>query len=107
MKGRERVLRAIRRQPTDVTPWVPFVGVQGAALMGMGAHEYLRDAAHLVAGAEKARALYRPDALPVAFDLQLEAEDLTREEFLERCAAILADVDEARPGRRCWEDKPF
>jgi uroporphyrinogen decarboxylase len=76
MQGRERVLKAIRRQPTDVTPWVPFVGVHGAALLGMGAHQYLRDAAHLVAGAEKARALYRPDALPVAFDLQLEAEVL-------------------------------
>lgn len=37
-------------------------------------------------------------------DLQLEANELTREEFLARCAAILAEVDEARPGRRCWED---
>jgi hypothetical protein len=36
-------------------------------------------------------------------DLQLEAEDLTLEELRAKGAEILAELDEARGGRRLWE----
>ncbi len=38
-------------------------------------------------------------------DLQLEADELTPEEILERAREILDEVDEATPGRKPWEDK--
>lgn len=40
-------------------------------------------------------------------DLQLELEDLLPEEVTGRAEEILATVDEARPTRKPWEDRPF
>lgn len=37
-------------------------------------------------------------------DLQLEAEELTREEIRERAARILAELEAADGGRRPWEE---
>ncbi|MBN2452586.1 MAG: uroporphyrinogen decarboxylase [Lentisphaeria bacterium] len=76
MTGKERVERAIRRQPVDRVPWVPFVGCHGGALIGAAADEYLKSAAKIVEGVAAAAARYRPDGLPVMFDLQVEAEAL-------------------------------
>jgi len=70
------LLSALRCQPTSRVPWVPFVGVHGGALVGVDATEYLQNADHIVAGLEAAAKLYKPDGLPVVFDLQLEAEIL-------------------------------
>ena len=55
---------------------MPFVGVHGAKLLGKTAREYLQSSELMVAGLRRARELYQPDGLPVAFDLQLEAEVL-------------------------------
>jgi len=74
MNGRERILAAIKCQPVDRTPWVPFVGCHGGKLVGMTATQYLTSADAMVRGAQEAVRRYRPDGLPVAFDLQLEAE---------------------------------
>lgn len=74
--GRDLVLTAIRAGTPERVPWVPFVGSHGGALLGIGADAYLKSADHLVAGLERARDLYRPDGLPVCFDLQIEAEIL-------------------------------
>lgn len=76
MTGKSLVLAALQRQPTARVPWVPFVGVHGASLIGVNATDYLQSADHLVAGLEAAHRRYRPDGLPVVFDLQLEAEVL-------------------------------
>lgn len=76
MTGKERVLRALSRLCTDRTPWVPYTGVHAASLLGLTAAEYLRSADHIVAGLTKAAQLYHPDALPVVFDIQMEAEAL-------------------------------
>ncbi len=76
MTGKEILLAALRNESAPRTPWVPFVGVHGGALVGVDASGYLRDADKIVSGLEKARELYRPDGLPVVFDLQLEAEIL-------------------------------
>lgn len=40
-------------------------------------------------------------------DLQIEAANMEPEEILQRAAEILAEVDQARPTRKPWEDKPF
>ena len=76
MTGRELLCKAIRNETTPRPAWVPFVGVHGAALAGVTAREYLQSAEAVVAGLEAAAERYRPDGLPVMFDLQLEAEAL-------------------------------
>jgi uroporphyrinogen decarboxylase len=74
MKPRDRVLAAIRRQQVDRVPWVPFVGCHAGKLLGVGAAEYLKSAELMTKGIVKAAELYKPDGIPVAFDLQIEAE---------------------------------
>ena len=74
MTGKERIQKAFKLEKTDTIPWVPFVGVHGASLIGVNATEYLRSSDHIVNGITKAVELYDPDGIPVMFDLQLEAE---------------------------------
>ena len=76
MTGRERLLAAMRNEYTERAAWLPFVGVHGGKLIGQPADRYLRSAEAIAAGLRRARELYRPDGLPVVFDLQLEAEAL-------------------------------
>lgn len=76
MTGRERILKAIKLQEVDRIPWIPFVGVHGAKLLGIGAAEYLKSEDHIYDGVCKAIELYQPDGIPIAFDLQMEAEAL-------------------------------
>ena len=76
MTGKEILLRAIQNQETPRPAWVPFVGVHGGHLIGAPATDYLQSADLLVKGLKKSIELYRPDGIPVAFDLQLEAEIL-------------------------------
>lgn len=74
--GKQILLEALQSKPVSRTPWVPFVGVHGGALVGADATEYLKSADLIVSGLKAAAARYRPDGLPVVFDLQLEAEIL-------------------------------
>lgn len=74
--SKTNLLKALRCEPVESTPWVPFVGVHGGSLTGVNAKDYLQNADHIVAGLEAAAKRYRPDGLPVVFDLQLEAEIL-------------------------------
>ncbi len=74
MTGKELLFAALRNQPTPRPAWVPFVGVHGAQLIGVTATEYLKSADLLVKGLTKAHELYKPDGLPIVFDLQMEAE---------------------------------
>lgn len=76
MTGKELLLAALRGEETARPAWVPFVGCHGGHLIGVEAEEYLRSRDHLVAGLTEAERRYRPDGLPVMFDLQLEAEIL-------------------------------
>ena len=76
MSGKEMLLRAVRGEVTPRPVWVPFVGCHGGFLIGKNATEYLQSAELLVAGLKKAKELYRPDGLPIMFDLQVEAEIL-------------------------------
>jgi MtaA/CmuA family methyltransferase len=74
--GIDLIKKAFNLEPVEHIPWVPFTGVHAAALMGLNADEYLKSADHIVAGTSKAIELYKPDGIPVAFDLQIEAEAL-------------------------------
>ena len=76
LTGKERLLKTLACEAVDRAPWVPFVGCHGGALLGVPAGEYLRSEQQMVAGVEAAIARYRPDGIPVAFDLQIEAEVL-------------------------------
>ncbi len=76
MNPRERILKAIRSEPVDRIPWVPFVGCHGASLIGVSAKDYHQSEDHLVNAATEAIKQYQPDGLPVTFDLQIEAESL-------------------------------
>ncbi len=70
------ILRAFRLQEVERIPWVPFVGIHGARLLDVPGDEYLQSAALISKGAARAAQLYKPDGLPVTFDLQIEAEAL-------------------------------
>lgn len=76
MNGLSLIQKAMRLEPVERVPWVPFVGVHGGALIGVDAETYLKSAQYMVAGLTKAIELYKPDGIPVSFDLQLEAEIL-------------------------------
>jgi len=76
MSGKELIQKTLALQPTDRVPWVPFIGIHGARLIGVNATEYLQHADHIVNGISRAVEMYKPDGIPVIFDLQLEAEAL-------------------------------
>ena len=76
MKGIKLIREAFALNKTDRPPWVPFVGVHGAYLIKETSKDYLNSSELLVKGISKAVEKYDPDGLPVAFDLQIEAEAL-------------------------------
>ena len=76
MTGKERIKQAFACEPVDRVPWVPFVGCHAGALLGVSARDYLVSDKLIVDGISKAIELYQPDGIPVAFDLQIEAEAL-------------------------------
>ncbi len=74
--GLTLVKKAFNRENVERIPWVPFAGVHAAKLLGIGAGEYLKSSGHIFNGVSKAVELYKPDGIPVVFDLQIEAEAL-------------------------------
>lgn len=76
MRGKQLLKQAFALQETDRTPWVPFVGVHAASLLGVTAEEFLKSSDLIVKGVNQAIELYNPDGIPIVFDLQLEAECL-------------------------------
>jgi len=76
MTGIELINKAMRLEDVGRIPWVPFVGVHAARLMGQTASAYLKSADSIIAGINKSIGLYKPDGIPVAFGLQIEAEAL-------------------------------
>jgi uroporphyrinogen decarboxylase len=76
LTGRELILKAMRGETTERAPWVPFVGCHAASLLGISSEEFLKSADRIVDGQTRAIELYKPDGIPVTFDLQVEAEVL-------------------------------
>lgn len=73
---KELLLRALRHEPVERAPWVPFAGVHAGSLTGVTATEMLTDVDKAFASLMEVNRLYRPDGQPVIFDLQIEAECL-------------------------------
>jgi len=76
MKGLELIQKAMRLEEVERIPWVPFVGSHSGALLNQTATEFLSSKENIVKGVNEAIKLYNPDGIPVAFDLQIEAEAL-------------------------------
>jgi MtaA/CmuA family methyltransferase len=76
MQGIDLLKQAFKCEDTPRIPWVPFVGCHGGALIGINAREYLSSSENMIKGAKAAIDKYKPDGLPIAFDLQIEAEIL-------------------------------
>lgn len=74
--GKELIFKALRHEPLDEIPWVPFAGVHAGQLKGFNAEEMLTNADNIVESMKEVAKLYQPDGLPVLFDLQVEAEIL-------------------------------
>ncbi len=74
MQGKELVRAAFRCEEVDRIPWVPFVGCHAGSLVETGAGEYLQSEDLIVKGIQAAIDRYRPDGIPMVFDLQVEAE---------------------------------
>lgn len=74
--GKQLLFDAIDYKPVERVPWVPFSGVHAGQLKGHSARQVLTDKAKLVESVLEVNKLYRPDGVPVSFDLQLEAEVL-------------------------------
>lgn len=76
MNGIKLIAKAFRLEEVERIPWVPFVGAHAGELLGMTATEFLKSTDNIVNGVNKSIELYKPDGIPVAFDLQIEAEAL-------------------------------
>ena len=76
MYGIKLIAKAFRLEEVERIPWVPFVGAHAGELLGMTATEFLKSTDNIVNGVNKSIELYKPDGIPVAFDLQIEAEAL-------------------------------
>lgn len=76
MNSKELLLRAIHNETVERIPWVPFVGCHAGKLIGVTAEEYFKSSENIINGALKAFEEYKPDGIPVTFDLQIEAEAL-------------------------------
>jgi len=76
MTGKDLLFKALQNETTPRPAWVPFVGVHGGKIIGESAMDYLKSKKLIVKGLTRAVELYRPDGLPIVFDLQMEAEVL-------------------------------
>ncbi len=76
MKGKELILKILKGESVDRTPWVPYTGSQIANLKGYAADEMFQNADKYLECLLEAEAQYLPDGMPAIFDLQVEAEIL-------------------------------
>jgi len=74
--GKDLILKTLRHEKMDQTPWVPFAGVHAGKLKGYTAEEMLQDEDKLVEALLETKKIYTPDGMPIIFDLQVEAEIL-------------------------------
>ena len=74
--SKELLFAALRHQPVDRAPWVPFSGIHSGFLKGYNAEEVLKEPQKLLESLLEVNRVYSPDGQPVIFDLQVEAEIL-------------------------------
>jgi uroporphyrinogen decarboxylase len=76
LTGKELISKVMRHEEVPRVPWVPFTGVHAGFLKNYAADEVLQDADKLYESLLEVVRLYKPDGMPICFDLQLEAEIL-------------------------------
>ncbi|MBN2285577.1 MAG: thioredoxin family protein [Tissierellales bacterium] len=74
--GKQLIFDVLNHKKTFRPPWVPFAGVHAGKLIGCTAEQILTDGDKLYGALLEVNKLYRPDGLPIVFDLQVEAEIL-------------------------------
>ncbi len=74
--GKQILIDAFKNKKTERVPWLPFVGCHGGYLIDVDAETYLKSGELIAKGVQKAIEEYKPDGIPVTFDLQIEAEAL-------------------------------
>jgi len=73
---KQELLRALRGEQVEQTPWLPHSGTHAAQLLGVSAERYLQDAQLLAHGAVLFAERYQCDGVPLVDDPQLEALSL-------------------------------
>jgi MtaA/CmuA family methyltransferase len=71
--GKQEAIDAYEGRYTPVVPWVPYVGVHGAYLIGEPAWKVYQDPDLLAKAVLFAAERYKVDAIPLVFDLAVEA----------------------------------
>jgi uroporphyrinogen-III decarboxylase len=71
--GKQAVIDAYEGRYTPVVPWVPYVGVHGAFLIGETATNTLQNPDLLAKAVVNAAERYKADGIPMVFDLAIEA----------------------------------
>jgi uroporphyrinogen decarboxylase len=74
--AKELLIRALRGERVEQTPWLPHIGTHAAQLLGVSAERYLQDARLLESGAVVCADRYNCDGIPLLDDPQLEAISL-------------------------------
>lgn len=97
--GKQLIFDALTGKKTERVPWLPFVGCHGGVLIGKSAEEYLKSGELIAQGVREAIWQYRPDGIPVMFDLQIEAEALgcALQWASENPPAVVSHVLESQP----------
>ncbi len=72
--GKQQIFSTLSHEDTAQAPWVPFAGVHAGKLCGYNAQEVLTDGDKLFESLMAVHKFYVPDGMPIAFDLQIEAE---------------------------------
>lgn len=72
--GKQWVLDAYHCKRPERVPWVPYVGVHAAYLIGVTADKFFQDADLIAKGVLYAAKRYQADGIPLLFDLNVEAQ---------------------------------
>lgn len=101
MNSLERILAAIRLQPTDRTPFIPQLFGHAATTLGIDLNTYLRDGRHVAAGQLLERERYGGDAVFTFLDFGVETEALgSRLRYFEHQYPEVVDYVLAPSGNR-------
>jgi len=76
MTGKQRIENLFNKKETDRIPWIPFAGIHAGKLIGAKPKAVLTESDVLVEALKEVKKVYNPDAMPIHFDLQVEAEIL-------------------------------
>ncbi len=76
LSKKEELIKCLHGEGTKRVPWLPFVGIHAAKVMGKSLGEFLYDSELISEGVVRSARLYNASGIPICFDLQLEAEIL-------------------------------